>query len=240
MSKLDKRLLREADIIQATLTLLEQKGFLDLKMSEVARQAEYSMGTLYSHFPSKEDLLLGCAEQVLITIQQLFSRVIGAPSSAMERLVTLNMAAWLYYTGKPHHYCLRHIAMSPDVCERASPGKLLALDSIYLETVALVKGLIRDLINSHPSNEGTRSVFDENALLIGIRGMSEGLFQLSISGFGLKHPETKNSDRFSILLTNLDSLLKGWGWPEPFSEKLIDRSSAIAERLVAEIMLNAE
>ncbi|MGB1270773.1 MAG: TetR/AcrR family transcriptional regulator [Endozoicomonas sp.] len=53
MSKLDKRLLCQADIIQATLTLLKQKRFLDLKMSEVARPAEYSMGTLYSHFSSR-------------------------------------------------------------------------------------------------------------------------------------------------------------------------------------------
>ncbi|MGB1270772.1 MAG: hypothetical protein ACPG5T_01725 [Endozoicomonas sp.] len=150
------------------------------------------------------------------------------------------MAAWLYYARKPHHYSLRHIAMSPAVCGRASQGKLLTLDNIYLETIILVKGLIRVLINSRPASEGNQCTLDENVLLIGTWGMSEGLFQLSISGFGLKHHEAEKSDRFSILQTNLDSLLKGWSWPEPLSEDLIDNSRITAERLASEFMQTSE
>jgi len=50
---------REIAIIEAAGQLVEKNGFVNLKMSDLAHSASMSIGTLYSHFPSKEDLLLG-------------------------------------------------------------------------------------------------------------------------------------------------------------------------------------
>lgn len=232
MSAPDKRTQREAAIIQSTLVILKEKGFMGLKMSEVAKQSQFSMGTVYSHFSSKEDLLLGCAVTISKTIAAVFEQVIKNPAPPMERLLTLDMAIWLYDARQPHHYFLRQLAMTPDTWQRASPERARALDDIYQMISQMVEALIVELMPENPSITQENQEDALTAILMGIWSLGEGLFQISMSGFGLKQPSSKKYDCLSLLSTNLSKYLQGWGWQAPFSEALIESSKIQAQRIV--------
>jgi AcrR family transcriptional regulator len=65
---------REELIIDHAQRLLARDGFQDLNLDEVARAVEYSKGTLYLHFESKEDLVLAVATRALRQRADLFER----------------------------------------------------------------------------------------------------------------------------------------------------------------------
>ena len=206
---------------------------MDLKMSEVAKEAQLSMGTVYSHFSSKEDLLLGCAIDISRTIVSVFHKVLSSSTPAMERLLTLNMAIWLCDARQPHHYFLRQLAMTPDIWQRASTVRAQTLDDIYHEISQMVEALIVELMAENPA------ITDENRedtladILMGIWSLGEGLFQISISGFGLKQPSLQKDNGFSLLTSNLAKYLQGWGWKTPFSQPMIENSKRQAEQVVS-------
>ncbi len=50
-------------ILEATLTVLRERGLSGLKMEEVARQAEVGKGTIYLYFKDKKDLLKALVEE---------------------------------------------------------------------------------------------------------------------------------------------------------------------------------
>lgn len=233
MSASEKRAQREAAIIQSTLLILKEKGFMDLKMSEVAKQAQFSMGTVYSHFSSKEDLLLGCAIHISKTIASVFAQVIKSPAPPMERLLTLNMAIWLCDARQPHHYFLRQLAMTPDIWQRASQERARSLDDIYQVISQIVESLIIELMAENPSitQENREDALAD--ILMGIWSLGEGLFQISMSGFGLKQPSLQKDNGFGLLSTNLAKYLQGWGWKAPFSSSLIENSKIQAEHIVS-------
>ncbi len=53
---------REELILDRAREMLAEKGYLGLKLDELAEAVEYSKGTLYQHFSSKEDMILAiCA-----------------------------------------------------------------------------------------------------------------------------------------------------------------------------------
>nr|MDT0250802.1 TetR/AcrR family transcriptional regulator [Endozoicomonas sp.] len=233
MSASDKRTQREATIIQSTLHILKEKGFMDLKMSEVARQAQFSMGTVYSHFSSKEDLLLGCAIHISKTIASIFDQVIKSPTPPMERLLTLNIAIWLCDARQPHHYFLRKLAMTPDIWQRASAERVRALDDIYQIISQLVETLVIEAMTENPSITQENREDALTGILMGLWSLGEGLFQISMTGFGLKQPALQKDNGFSLLATNLGKYLQGWGWQDPFSETLIENSKIQAQRIVS-------
>ncbi len=50
------RLLRESDFLNAAEKLFSERGYFQTSMEDVAKAAEYAIGTIYRYFPSKEDL----------------------------------------------------------------------------------------------------------------------------------------------------------------------------------------
>ncbi len=63
---------RAALILQAAEEVLAEKGYHETSMDEIAARVGVAKGTVYLHFPSKEDLVFALFEQELVTwCQQL-------------------------------------------------------------------------------------------------------------------------------------------------------------------------
>ncbi len=55
---IDKRIKRSKDALKrATLSLMEEKDFKTISITEIAERADFNRGTFYAHYRSKEDLL---------------------------------------------------------------------------------------------------------------------------------------------------------------------------------------
>lgn len=72
MSEKTIRDTRREEIINAARDLFSRKGFHGTSMPDIAHAAGISTGLIYYIFPSKEDILLACCEEVAILHLDLF------------------------------------------------------------------------------------------------------------------------------------------------------------------------
>jgi AcrR family transcriptional regulator len=74
MSAKTIRDIRREEIIAAARDLFSRKGFHGTSMPDIAQAAGISTGLIYYIFPSKEDILLACCEEVAALHFDLFSQ----------------------------------------------------------------------------------------------------------------------------------------------------------------------
>ncbi|MDD5409175.1 MAG: TetR/AcrR family transcriptional regulator, partial [Candidatus Omnitrophica bacterium] len=66
------KLLRRTDILSAATRVFAEKGYHNATMSDIARQAEYAVGTIYLYFKDKQALYLALTDE---KIEELIRRV---------------------------------------------------------------------------------------------------------------------------------------------------------------------
>ncbi len=73
-------------ILGVAEAVLVEKGYHDASMDEIAARAGVSKGTLYQHFPTKDDLMFALIEQSLMRLEQIVQQTVVAPLSAQSKL----------------------------------------------------------------------------------------------------------------------------------------------------------
>ncbi|MFA4988069.1 MAG: TetR/AcrR family transcriptional regulator [Candidatus Omnitrophota bacterium] len=61
--KLRDKLLRRSDILEAAIRVFAEKGYHEATMLDIARQAEYAVGTIYLYFKDKQSLYLALIDE---------------------------------------------------------------------------------------------------------------------------------------------------------------------------------
>src|SRR3954452_14193926 len=77
---------REVLILQAAEAVLTEKGYYDTSIDEIAARVGIAKGTVYLHFPSKEELVVALVERQLMTFIDTVEQAVGQGASARERL----------------------------------------------------------------------------------------------------------------------------------------------------------
>ena len=86
--KLNERMRAESrqDILAAAGVLFAQKGFFNVPIAEIARQAGMSPGNIYWHFSSKEDLLKVIVGDFFEAYEQMLVEAEAFPGDARQKL----------------------------------------------------------------------------------------------------------------------------------------------------------
>lgn len=105
-----KNLQQRGEILEAALRLFSEKGYHNVSMHEIAREAEFGIGTLYKYFNNKEELykalIMGVAQkwhQTLIQVleqEQSPLRAIKRYIAFRRKLFTDNLAVMRLYYGE--------------------------------------------------------------------------------------------------------------------------------------------
>lgn len=77
-------------ILDVTEKMLIEKGYHATSMDEVAAGAGVAKGTLYQHFPAKEELFLALIERKIALFEQFIAQVVTSPlqtQAKLERIV---------------------------------------------------------------------------------------------------------------------------------------------------------
>ncbi len=69
--------------------LFAQKGYFNVRMADIARQAGMSPGNIYWYFPGKEDVLKAILEDFFTTFEGMLAGVAATPGSSIDRLQRL-------------------------------------------------------------------------------------------------------------------------------------------------------
>lgn len=80
---------RRADILEAALTVLFERGFCDLRIADVAKQAGVSAGLVCHHFDTKQGLLLAVMDHTVDVFEAQSQAVLDATETGQAKLLAL-------------------------------------------------------------------------------------------------------------------------------------------------------
>lgn len=133
---------RAALILEAAERVLAEKGYHDTSMEEIAARVGIAKGTIYLHYPSKEDLVLALFARELRAFQQLVDEAAAQPGTARARLEAILHRIY-GDTQRARQQLLRSLLMSADIPKAAIEQQLDAGGTIA-QVMATVRGIVED------------------------------------------------------------------------------------------------
>lgn len=115
-----ERAAREELILDHAQRLLLRDGYQNLNLDELARAVEYSKGTLYLHFATKEDLALAVATRALSHRADLFEKAYGFSGRTRERIRAVGVACGEFAREHPDYFHIELMLKSVSFWDRAS------------------------------------------------------------------------------------------------------------------------
>jgi AcrR family transcriptional regulator len=144
-------------ILEATLALHAEKGILGTSWQDIARRADVSVGTVYKHFPSLDELVPACGELMyaitrppsLEDAPRIFAGINNSLEERLERLVSELFG--FYERGAPY--------IETDFQERRLP----AVQEWEAHMQTTIAGLVHEALG--PAGPDERTVQVVSALL---------------------------------------------------------------------------
>ena len=137
---------RDRQIREAAQRLLLERGLHGFSMEDVADAIEYSKGTVYLHYTSKEDALVAsCADRVG-QLADRFERAAAYPGTPRERMAAITLTHGRFVGENPVNFRTLPLMHSPTVLEKAAPERRHAVDAGIGRTLAACTGVVRDAV----------------------------------------------------------------------------------------------
>lgn len=201
-----ERAAREELILEHGRRLLLRDGFQNLNLDELARAIEYSKGTIYLHFETKEDLALAIATVALKERAELFERASKFKGISRERMRAVGFACCQFAVVHRDYFNIEMTLKSPSFWEKASEERRrqhgLQASRLFHVTNAIATDAIRagDLPADTRTQDVTLSLI---SVTMGshIAGMQPEIQMLC----GVDDP-------IAVVRRNQDLVCDGWGW----------------------------
>ncbi len=220
---------REARMIAAADGLLAKGGYLGLNLDELARGLEYSKGTLYQHFSSKEDLVLAVANHHMSIRAEYFERASAFNGKTRERMFAFGIGDFLLARRFPHGFPIGQLVRTESIwakCSEARQAEFFKHSGRVLELgFALAEKAEEngDLKKWSPS---------PRQIIWGIVSISKGAHLLSDNTL---LPDQDENEVLGNLFDNYHRFLDGAGWKPSSRSFDYDRSKErIENELFAE------
>jgi len=88
---------RRGEILEAALKLFSQKGYHQTSMSEIAKAAEFSIGSLYGFFKNKDELFFTLFTEEIENIEKYVAEKTSGVSDPREQLSTIAATLFDYF-----------------------------------------------------------------------------------------------------------------------------------------------
>ncbi|HWX20531.1 MAG TPA: TetR/AcrR family transcriptional regulator [Candidatus Binatia bacterium] len=114
-----ERAAREELILDHAQRLLLRDGFQNLNLDHLAEAVEYSKGTLYLHFKTKEDIALAVVTRALKERADFFERTLTFQGRSRERIRAIGFACCHFAKVYPDYYNVEMMLKSLSFWEKA-------------------------------------------------------------------------------------------------------------------------
>ncbi|HCS25856.1 MAG TPA: TetR/AcrR family transcriptional regulator [Spongiibacteraceae bacterium] len=78
-------------VLDAAVACIEESSLLGFTIGAIAKRAGLSVGSLYKHVQSKEDLLVALATRLSRHTRQLYGEILGSDLSSPQRIIALSL-----------------------------------------------------------------------------------------------------------------------------------------------------
>ncbi len=227
LSRKQREMLEREELILSTAqTLLNQHGYNYLTMDRVAETVEYSKGTIYNHFASKEDLVCSLCCRLINNLIDVFERAYQYPGSTRERYSAIGIGYSLYNQLHPMDTQNIQTVKNNAVREKISENKLAEMESLEQKITNITRSIVQEAIDCGDLSKEHQDNVD--TIVFGCWSMHYGALLLDQSDIPLQ--DLGFSPVVNMLWKNANIYLDGYQW-QPLSantdsDKLFEKLSS--------------
>jgi AcrR family transcriptional regulator len=144
----DKKILKRKAILEAAAKVFSEKGYIDSSIKNITDEAAVSVGSFYSYFNNKEEVLEQIYKEISNISLRIASEVSMNPSDSVAKKFTLAMASavWIYVRNNELSKVLLIKSMGINELFEKKRWDILDKTNIYL------KDVLKHLNEVHTSN----------------------------------------------------------------------------------------
>ena len=217
---------REELILSAAQTLLHEHGYNHLTMDRVAETVEYSKGTIYNHFTSKEDLVCSLGCRCISNLIDVFERAYQYSGTTRERYSAIGIGYSLYNQLHPMDAQNIQTVKNNAVREKVSEYKLAEMETLEQKITTIARNIVQEAIDCGDLDKSHQE--SVNTIVFGCWSMHYGALLLDQSDIPLQ--QLGFSPVVNMLWKNANIYLDGYQW-QPSSttidtDKLFEKISS--------------
>ncbi|MBX3421941.1 MAG: TetR/AcrR family transcriptional regulator [Pirellulaceae bacterium] len=137
---------REQQILQLARGTLLSEGLGGLSMERLAAEMQFAKGTLYNHFPNKEEIVVALALESLELRRKLFETAAISRPRSRERMAAIGCACDLYASHFRQHFAIEEMLRSGAILEKSSEIRQKLVQQFEQRIMAIVAGVVRDAV----------------------------------------------------------------------------------------------
>jgi len=203
---------REELILNKAQTLMHQHGYNHLTMGRVAEAVEYSKGTIYNHFASKEDLVCSLCCRCLTNLIDVFEMAYQYSGTTRERYSAIGIGYSLYHQIHPMDVQNIQTVKNNAVREKVSDYKLSEMESLEHKITKIARSIVQEAIDCGDLSKAHQK--NVNTIVFGCWSMHYGALMLDQSDIPLQ--DLGFSPVVNMLWHNSNIYLDGYNW-QPLS-----------------------
>ena len=216
----------ESRVLDASAKCIRESSLLDFKMSAIAKEAGISVGSVYKHVRSKEDVLVALATRMITFSHNVIAEVLSTPLTAPQRLLSPVLLDPRKIYQEPFGMHLEMLISNEALLQRASPRWIDKLNVLDRQMEQL---FFESLVGDELDAEGQRREELVEELMVGLWSMHVGFIQVALhrSAIGthegthplpLPFPLPTNHS----LVNNAFMLINAYPWQKPLTKEGID------------------
>jgi AcrR family transcriptional regulator len=137
---------REDLILEATRDLLLDRGYHGLTMDRIAEAVEYSKGTIYQHFPCKEEVLTELGTRIFEKRLSMFARAVTFDGRPRERMVAIGEGVEIFVRLYPDDFRILQILKAEVITSKVSEVRLLKMEEVEYRVLEIMAGIVREAV----------------------------------------------------------------------------------------------
>lgn len=202
-----ERAAREELILDHAQRILLRDGFQNLNLDELAESVEYSKGTLYLHFKTKEDIALAVVTRALKERAEFFERALTFNGRSRERARAVGFACCHFANVYPDYFSVELMLKSQSFWEKADEARQHQYGMQGGRCFRVVHRIVTEGLQAGDLPPGKMSpeqiVFGIASTAMGSHIMSRNSHISMMAGV---------DDPLKTLCQNVDLVLDGLGW----------------------------
>lgn len=198
---------REDLFLDAAQDLISSDGLLNLHMNRIAEKCEYSVGTIYLHFASKEDLLLALVTRLFEDYVDLVRRAGAWQSRSRDRMFAVGVADIVFLRRHPDYVCISQYSLSEMSWKATSAERRHAFLETGHPSTEIITGIVEDARKSGELEATGQTPLE---MATGVWALCSGYHSLLNSEGMLQ--DFRVHDPYLLMCRHLQNLLDGLRW----------------------------
>jgi AcrR family transcriptional regulator len=204
---------REVDILQISRRILLDEGYEALSMDKLASELGTAKGTLYKHFPNKEEIVLALVCQAMQVRQQMFGIAAMISNKSRERMMAVGLASERYVQTCRDHFAIEQFGNNSTIRGKSTPNRQELIRHFELQCMGSVAGVVHDAIAVGDLKLPANMTAEE--MVFGFWSITYGSHVLTFARSQME--DLGVNDPWRAVRIHGCSMLNGFGWKQLMS-----------------------